>query len=256
MDAFLQNSSPSTSAYAQLKAGLPPSASAPASSTAIAGKPITPIPATAASGAPSVYDDGLKAWQTLTKSGPVTQATFLAWYATHNKKTTNKRAASTSKPAAKRQKVLPSADASAPTTTLTKGKRAALLKAITTSLKTNIKAKKTKWHMGDYDNKAGTAVMDPDEFTALFPNAVTMTKKGVTTSFSLTKEVIDEMFGDMKITVSTWTQPRNFRKGYKTGSQSVGFHSAEGKYSTGTSTVTLKFSLSIAGDWGDEDCDY
>mmetsp|Transcript_10713 Transcript_10713/g.23727 ORF Transcript_10713/g.23727 Transcript_10713/m.23727 type:complete len:265 (-) Transcript_10713:225-1019(-) len=264
MDAFLQKSSPTTSASAHLTAGHPASASASASSTEMAGQPITPTPATAASASvatttkdiSSSDDEGLKAWQILTKSGPVTQATFLAWYATHNKKTTKKRAASTStsKPAAKKQRVLPGADASE-STTLTKGKRTALLKAITSSLKTNIKAKKTKWHKGDRDVKAGTAVMDANEFVALFPN-VPMTKKGVTTSFSLTGEVIADTFGDLKLSVPTFSQPRSFQKGYKTGSQKVSLHSADGKYSTGTSTVTLKFSLSIAGGWGDEDGDY
>ena len=265
MDAFLQKSSPTTSA-----ASAPASALASASlSSIIAGQPITPIPATAASvtkGKPSADDEGLKAWQTLTKSGPVTQATFLAWYATHNKKTTRKRSASTSKPAAKKQKqgVLPgAADASSVPATLTKGKRTALLKAMTTSLKTNIKAKKTKWHMGDHDHKAGTAVMDPNEFAALFPD-VTKTKKGVTTSFSLSSDDITNTFGDLKLSVPTFSQPRSFQKGYKTGSQKVRLHSAEGKYSTGTSTVTLKFSLSIGGGyssygWGgsdNEDGDY
>lgn len=255
MDAFLQKSSPTTaSAY---QAGQPASASA--SSTA--DHPIAPTPAMAAlvatttKGTASADDEGLKAWQMLTKSGPVTQATFLAWYATDNKKT-KKRAASTSpKPAAKKQQqgVLPGVGASEPT--LTKGKRTALLKAITSSLKTNIKAKKTKWHAGDHDVKAGTAVMDPNEFVALFPG-VSMTKKGVTTSFSLSREVITDIIGDLKLSVPTFSQPRSFQKGYKTGSQSVSLHSAEGKYSTGTSTLTLKFSLSIGGGYGDSDGDY
>mmetsp|Transcript_10989 Transcript_10989/g.10655 ORF Transcript_10989/g.10655 Transcript_10989/m.10655 type:complete len:246 (+) Transcript_10989:144-881(+) len=205
--------------------------------------------------------EGLKAWQILTKSGPVAQATFLAWYATtHKKKTPTKRGVSSSilsksKPAAKKQRqgVLPvgtAADALSqqPTTLLTKGKRTALVKAITSSLKASIKAKKTKWHAGDHDVKVGTAVMDATDFVALFPG-VSMTQKGVTTSFSLTKEVLIDTFGDFKLSIPTWSMPRNFRKAYKTGSNSVSLHGADGKYSTGTSTLTLKFSLSIGGGW-------
>ena len=140
--------------------------------------------------------------------------------------------------------------------TLTKGKRTALLKAIISSLKKAISAKKTKWHAGDHDTKAGTAVMDYTEFLALFPG-VSMTKKGVTTSFSLTREVIAETLGDIKLSVPTWSQThRSFQKAYKTGSQSVSLLSADGKFSTGTSTLTLKCSLHVEGGCGDDDGDY
>jgi len=208
---------------------------------------MTPTPPTMAS---SVDNEGLKAWQTLTKSGPVTQATFLAWYATQYKKTNIHAASSSSnsKPVTKKRKtltVLHGAETSQQPT-LTKGKRTALLKAITSSLKTSIKTKKTKWHAGDTDVKAGTAVMDANEFVALFPD-VTMTKKGVTTSFSLTKETLTHTFGENKLNVQTWSISRNFQTAYKTGSQNVSLLSADGKYSTGTSTLTLKFTVSIGG---------
>ena len=200
MDAFLlQTVSPTSTSSAYHTADQP----SLASSLSIAGHPITPPSPMMSSSIndEGLPDEGLKAWQTLTKSGPVTQATFLAWYATQNT-SIKKRAASTSsksKPATKKQKtltVLPGAETSQPTL-LTKGKRTALLKAITSSLKTSIKTKKTKWHAGDIDVKAGTAVMDANEFVALFPD-VTMTKKGVTTSFSLTKETLTNTFGETR----------------------------------------------------------
>mmetsp|Transcript_10739 Transcript_10739/g.13578 ORF Transcript_10739/g.13578 Transcript_10739/m.13578 type:complete len:258 (-) Transcript_10739:102-875(-) len=245
MDAFLQMSSPDQLTLAS------------ASTTAVHS--IAPAPAMSALVTPTTKgtvsadadDEGLKAWQMLTKSGPVTQATFLAWYATHNKKTKKRAASASTKPAAKKQhQVVLSGVGASEQPTLTKGKRTALLKAVISSLKTTIKAKATKWHAGDRDVKAGTAVMDPNEFVALFPG-VPMTKKGVTTSFSLTEELITTMFGSLtdKLSVPTFSQPRSFQKGYKTGSQSVSLLCAEGKYSTGTSTLTLKFALIIGGGY-------
>ena len=66
--------------------------------------------------------------------------------------------------------------------------------------------------------------MDASEFAALFPGIGT--KKGVTTSFSLSSEAVAETFGNLKISVPTWSRTHSFQKAYKTGSQSVSLLSA------------------------------
>lgn len=86
-----------------------------------------------------------------------------------------------------------------------------------------------------------------NRFAALFPH-VAMEKKGVTTSFSLSEEDIKAAFGDLGIKVATWSHTRRaFDKAYKTGTEPVSLVGAEGKYSTGTSTLTIKFSCVVAG---------
>mmetsp|Transcript_11462 Transcript_11462/g.38282 ORF Transcript_11462/g.38282 Transcript_11462/m.38282 type:complete len:110 (+) Transcript_11462:237-566(+) len=98
---------------------------------------------------------------------------------------------------------------------------------------------------------AGSSVMDEADFAALFPG-VAMTKKGVATSFSLSGEELAAAFGDVKLSVPTWSQSsRAFQKAHKTGSADVRLASAEGKFSTGTSTLTIKFSLVVDGDFED-----
>ena len=206
----------------------------------------------------------------------MTEEAFVAWYLANVKSAGSKKrsggGAVAAEPAAKKQATLPGA--SAPGATLSKAKKAALLKAVTTSLKASIKGKKgAKWHAGDVETLAGTAVMDKDEFAQLFPGAflrvsflyttkpsleppllgVEMTKKGVTTSFSLGGEQLGAAFGGFKASVACWsrTRPGSFQKSYKTGSEDVTLSSAEGKFSTGTSTLTLKFKVVVGGD-----CEY
>lgn len=95
--------------------------------------------------------------------------------------------------------------------------------------------------------------MSKEDFAALAKDVfagVALAKKGVTTSFALTKDQIAAAFPDAaKLSVPTWSQPRrgSFQKAWKTGTQGVSLESAEGKYSTGTSTLTLKFSARVAG---------
>ena len=75
-----------------------------------------------------------------------------------------------------------------------------------------------------------------------------MAKKGVTTSFALADAPLAAAFGDFKCSVPCWSRARrSFEKAYKTGSQDVALLSADGKFSTGTSTMTLKFALRVAG---------
>lgn len=108
-------------------------------------------------------------------------------------------------------------------------------------------SKKTKWHEGDSDKLAASAVVDVNDFLALFPG-VEMSKKGVTTSFSMTSEQITRAFGDVNLKVPTWSKSyRAFQKAYKTGSKPVSLVSAEGKYSNNTSTLTIKFNVRVAG---------
>jgi hypothetical protein len=85
-----------------------------------------------------------------------------------------------------------------------------------------------------------------------------MEKKGVTTKFDLSANDIASSFGDINVKVPTWSHTRRaFDRAYKTGSAPVSLLKAEGKYSTGTSTLTVKFTCKVAGSnpysWGDED---
>ena len=70
-----------------------------------------------------------------------------------------------------------------------------------------------------------------------------------------------------KFSVPTWSTARAFQKAYKTGNEKVSLTSATGKFSTGTSTLTIKFSISVASYGGGggfyfmsrggyDDCDY
>ena len=49
----------------------------------------------------------------------------------------------------------------------------------------------------------------------------------------------------------TWSQPRrgSFQKAWKTGSQAVSLAGAQAKFSTGTSTLTVKFEVQVAGGY-------
>eukprot|EP01047_Picozoa_sp_COSAG01_P059247 COSAG01_NODE_7087_length_3359_cov_1.144479_3_plen_263_part_00 len=199
-----------------------------------------------------------EAWEAVAK--PVTEASFKAWYmANHQRKAPKKTKAPkqpAGQPAAKRQQqlLLPGAAvAAAPRAAppaMGKGKRTAMLKAVASSVKAAIKAKKPKWHAGDTEKLNGTTVCDPEAVAQLFPG-VTMTKKGVTTSFHLASGDIAAVFGaSLKAKVATWSRTRRaFEKSYKTGSQEMSFVSAEGKYSTGTSTLTLKFAVNVPGGY-------
>lgn len=122
-----------------------------------------------------------------------------------------------------------------------------MLKALTTALKAAAGSKKTKWHEGDSDKLTASTVVDGDDLLALLPG-VAMNKKGVTTSFSMTSAQITEAFGDVKLKVATWSRSRRaFQKAYQTGSKPVSLLSAEGKYSSNTSTLTMKFNVRVAG---------
>ena len=275
------------------------------------------------------------AWEAIAK--PVTEESFVAWYmSTHNKKADKK--AEPKRPAeamttpftmadpAKRQAlglgaVPASAGAAtirtpAPSTpaasSLSKGKRTALLKGVVVTLKAAIKVRRTalqialpsqpvgappsrrrcpvtlvilpcvqprapgrvrrvpaalpgppkvasrpspwqakKWHMGDSETLAGTTVCDPSEFAALFPGTVMSSKGGALTTFSLSQSELDAAFGELlKAKVNTFNHPRAFAKSFKTGSADLSFVSAEGKYSKGTSTLSLKFTARAGGGGG------
>lgn len=108
--------------------------------------------------------------------------------------------------------------------------------------------------------------MDPADFASLFrshPSVALTASSGVLTTFSLSSAQITAVFGDAigSIKVPTFSRPRSFQKGYKTGDATLGFASAEGKYSKGTSTLTLKFRVhagggGCGGDDGDDYDDY
>ena len=68
------------------------------------------------------------------------------------------------------------------------------------------------------------------------------------TTFKLGAADLDAAFGStLKATVTTYNRPRSFAKSFKTGTTPLDFASAEGKYSRGTSTLSLKFEVSAGG---------
>ena len=192
------------------------------------------------------------AWQQIAQ--PVTEASFTAWYLKHvtaPKRAGAKRVSEAPPSAAKKaraQAPLPGASA------LTKGARTALLRSVCTTLKANIKAKKPRWHRGDRETIAGTSVMARTDFAALarsaFPD-VALTTKGVTTTFSLPKAKLAAVEQHFKMAIATWSRPRrgSFRKAWKTGLEPIELVATEGKYSTGTSTMTLKVQVRVAGGY-------
>lgn len=100
--------------------------------------------------------------------------------------------------------------------------------------------------------------MDPADFAALFrahPSVKLAASSGVVTTFSLNSEQLAAVFGDAigAVKVPTFSRPRAFCKGYKTGDAALSFNSAEGKYSKGTSTLTVKFRVRAGEgreEWG------
>ena len=80
---------------------------------------------------------------------------------------------------------------------------------------------------------------------------------GVLTTFKLGRDALEAAFGStLKATVATYNRPRSFAKSFKTGSTDLVFASADGKYSKGTSTLTLKFEVRAGGGcygYGDSD---
>ena len=208
----------------------------------------------------------------------------MAWYCrTHNKKAEPKRAAEfvvAAPPAAKKaatQALLfgasvpaAAAAASAPPPApaaaaaagagLAKPKRAALLKGLLASLKAAAKAK--KWHAGDCETLSASVVMDSSEFAALFDGVAQISASGgVLSTLSLSAAALSALFGEAinKLSVPTHSRPRAFAKGYKTGSALLAFSRADGKFSRGTSTLTLKFAASVdggCGEYGGWGCDW
>ena len=182
---------------------------------------------------------------------------------THNKKTLKRPSGETEPPAAKRaaQSLLPGASAvplPAAAPKMAAGKSKALLKGIVSSVKAAAKAKATKWHQGDHETVTGSAVMDEADFSSLLKGIPLASSGGVLTTFSLSAEQLSDLFGGLLdgVKVPTWSHARSFQKAYRTGDAVLDFRAAEGKYSRGTSTLTLKMSVRAgAGGGGCEDYD-
>jgi hypothetical protein len=182
---------------------------------------------------------------------PVTEESFVKWYCgSHEVRgaqaaSVSSSASKSSAPASKGQMLAakpPALDAK---------KRKALLKGVATSLKAASKAK--RWHQGDSQTLAGETICDPAEFAALFPGVPLSTKGGALTTLALNENQLSSAFGALieKIKVPTWSRGhRAFAKSYKTGSVELSIESAEGKYSKGTSKLTLKFQARAGGGYG------
>eukprot|EP00656_Telonema_subtile_P046303 TRINITY_DN52690_c0_g1_i1.p1 TRINITY_DN52690_c0_g1~~TRINITY_DN52690_c0_g1_i1.p1 ORF type:complete len:132 (+),score=42.91 TRINITY_DN52690_c0_g1_i1:39-434(+) len=102
----------------------------------------------------------------------------------------------------------------------------------------------------------GSTPCDAKEFAALLPGVELHSSGGVLTTFNLDKAQVEAAFGDLikTLKVQTWSRPRSFQKSWKTGSTEISINSAEGKYSKGTSVLTLKFNcLLYTSDAADEE---
>ena len=224
---------------------------------------------------PTKADQAREAYAAIEK--PVTEASFVRWYcATHNLKSgAGKRGAAdlgggagASAPPAKKaatQPLFPGASAppagagagpSAAAAALPKGKKSAYVKGLMTSLKAAAKAK--RWHKGDVETLTCSVVLDAADFAALMSGAgVSLpAATGVVTALSLAAAQLSALLGaglDEAIKVPTWSRPRAFAKAFKSGDALLTFASAEGKYSRGTSTLTLKCAARAAGG-SDDDC--
>ena len=159
------------------------------------------------------------------------------------------------KASAKKQGLLPGASAPAPApaaTTFPKGKRSVLLKCVVTSFKGAMKSKKTNWHCGDVLSFSGSTMCDVADVPLLFPGVALSQGGGVLTTFKMDAEQLSTHFAGLLkgVKVTTWSQPRSFRKAHRTGSQELSFLSAEGKFSKSTSTLSLKLMVECGG--GDE----
>ena len=202
----------------------------------------------------------------------MTEASFVKWYcATHNlkpaKRAAEAGAAGIAPPAKKAatQALLPGA--SAPPAAAAAGaaggvppaafkaKRAALVKGLLTSLKAAAKAK--RWHRGDDETLTCSVVLDAADFGALMSGAgvaLPAASSGVVTAVVLSSAQLSTLLGPAleAVKVPTWSRPRAFCKSGKSGDATLTFAGAEGKYSRGTSTLTLKCAAHAPGGY---DCD-
>ena len=91
--------------------------------------------------------------------------------------------------------------------------------------------------------------MSGEDFKSIFTGIALVTDSPTITSFSLAEEDLKRVFGSELegISVKTYSRPRSFRKSWPTGSVAVAIDSGTGKYSNGTSTCTIKFSVSCGG---------
>lgn len=219
-------------------------------------------------------DQAREAWAAIEK--PVTEASFVRWYcANHNLKSAKRAAepgvgagAAGAAPPAKKaatQARLPGASAppaaaagsgaAGGASSLPKAKRSALVKGLLTSLKAAAKAK--RWHRGDDETLTCSVVMDAADFSSLKSGegVALPASSGVVTAFVLTGPKLAAMMGSglEAVKVPCWSHPRAFCKSMKAGDATLSFAGAEGKYSRGTSTLTLKCAAHAPGGYDDED---
>ena len=193
----------------------------------------------------------------------------MKWYlSTHNlkpaKRAADGGAAGPALPAKKAatQALLPGASAppaaggaagSAPSSAF-KAKRTALVKGLLTSLKAAAKAK--RWHRSDSETLTCSVVLDAADFGALMSGAgvALPAASGVVTAFALSAPQLAALLGAAleAVKVPCWSRPRAFCKSVKSGDATLTFAGAEGKYSRGTSTLTLKCAAHAPGGY---DCD-
>jgi len=133
-----------------------------------------------------------------------------------------------------------------------KAKRTALVKGLLTSLKAAAKAK--RWHRGDDETLTCSVVLDAADFGSLVAGAgVTLpaASSGVVTAFTLSSAQLSALLGAAleAVKVPTWSRPRAFSKSVKSGDATPTFAGAEGKYSRGTSTLTLKCAAHAPGGY-------
>jgi hypothetical protein len=243
--------------------GASPALAAPDASPALAAPGASPAAAaTLPKARPTLAEEASKAWASLQ---PVSEASFTAWYVrTHSvaAKRAAKRAAGEMQAAAPPAAVpggSPDAAQPPPAKKPALGavsggggrlKASALAKGLVASLKASARAK--RWHRGDVEALSASLVMGEEDFKALFAGIELAADSPIITSLSLDSAQLKAVFGALLegISVKTHSRPRSFRKAYPTGAVELSFPSAAGKYSRGTSTVTLKVTA-VCGEGSD-----
>ena len=204
----------------------------------------------AAAGTPSPEEQARAAWAAIDK--PVTEESFVAWYCkTHANKTEGSSDAEPPRPR-RRQALLPGA--AAPSAAgLAKGKRQALLKAVGASLKAAVKGKEDEVAQGRTRRRCrARRSARRGRVQAALPGRHDgdegrddeLRARGRRARGGLWRPE------DLRADVEPHAPlvPEGAQDGLRGG---VSVASAEGKYSTGTSTLTIKFCLRVAGGCGD-----
>ena len=194
--------------------------------------------------APSGTKEGETIYNKLLAEGNnnITREHFINWFVSYKQKMKNEAAAS---------KRASGATISQPALKLTASKRKAILKAVKSTLRKGITAKKF-YNYGSSNTCNAQALMSPFEFQEIFGAVggdAGSSSSSVVTKKWLKKEDVENIFGALfeGMKTKTFNRPRMMRKQYSTGSQPVTVHSGELTYSKNTNNCKFKFQVSNQG---------